>query len=108
MSAGIAGGVIAFYRIGYGIAAFGVGPLLSSGRTLSEIYGLTAVVAGALARVVVPRRAGAALRGSGPAAVRAAGTRATCLAGGCYRRGRSSVCCTSLPATRICRASTRA
>ena len=49
MSAGIAGGVIAFYQIGYGIAAFGVGPLLNSGRSLSEVYGLTAVVAGALA-----------------------------------------------------------
>ena len=49
MSAGVAGGVIAFYQIGYGIAAFGVGPLVESGRSLSEIYGLTAVVAGVLA-----------------------------------------------------------
>ena len=49
MSAGVAGGVIAFYQIGYGIAAFGVGPLVDSGRSLSGIYGLTAVVAGVLA-----------------------------------------------------------
>ena len=29
--AAVAGGVIAFYELGYGIAAFGVGPLLDSG-----------------------------------------------------------------------------
>jgi MFS family permease len=49
MSARVAGGVIAFYQIGYGIAAFGVGPLLDSGRSLSGIYGLTAIVAGVMA-----------------------------------------------------------
>ena len=49
MSAGVAGGVIAFYQIGYGIAAFGVGPIVDSGRSLSGMFGATAVVAGVLA-----------------------------------------------------------
>jgi hypothetical protein len=40
-----AGGVIAFYQLGYGIAAFGVGPLLDNGVKLSTVYGLTAVIA---------------------------------------------------------------
>jgi len=45
----VAGGLIAFYQIGYGIAAFGVGPLQSwAGLDLNEIYGGTAVVALAL------------------------------------------------------------
>jgi len=47
-SAGIAGGVIAFYQLGYGIAAFGVGPLLDSGVELPTVYGLAAVVAAAM------------------------------------------------------------
>jgi hypothetical protein len=41
----VAGGVIAFYQLGYGIAAFGVGPLVDSGTDLSVLYGLTAVAA---------------------------------------------------------------
>ena len=45
MSAAVAGGVIAFYQLGYGIAAFGVGPLVDSGTDLSVLYGLTAVAA---------------------------------------------------------------
>jgi predicted MFS family arabinose efflux permease len=48
MAAALAGGVIAFYQLGYGIAAFGVGPLLDSGVTLPTIYGLSAIVAVAL------------------------------------------------------------
>jgi fucose permease len=47
MSASVAGGIIAAYQVGYGIAAFGVGPLLSAGHTLSGIYGLTGFVAAA-------------------------------------------------------------
>ena len=35
MSAAVAGGVIAFYQVGYGIAAFGVGPLVDHGTSLS-------------------------------------------------------------------------
>jgi MFS family permease len=49
MSAAVAGGVIAFYQVGYGIAAFGVGPLLDSGISLSAVYGWSAVAAGLLA-----------------------------------------------------------
>jgi MFS family permease len=59
MSASAAGGVIASYQFGYGIAAFGVGPLRSAGFTLPEIYGASAVVAvvlGALSLVVARGR----------------------------------------------------
>ena len=45
VSAAVAGGVMAFYQLGYGIAAFGVGPLVDSGTDLSVLYGLTAVAA---------------------------------------------------------------
>jgi fucose permease len=51
MSAAVAGGVIAFYQAGYGIAAFGVGPLQQAGLSLSAIFGGTAFVAAALAAV---------------------------------------------------------
>lgn len=47
-SAGVAGGVIAFYQLGYGIAAFGVGPLNDSGVGLPTIYALSAVIAAGL------------------------------------------------------------
>jgi len=47
-SAGVAGGVIAFYQLGYGIAAFGVGPLQDAGISLSAIFGGTAIVAAVL------------------------------------------------------------
>jgi MFS family permease len=45
MSAVVASGVIAFYQAGYGIAAFGAGPLQSAGVSLSTIYGFTAIAA---------------------------------------------------------------
>jgi hypothetical protein len=45
MAAAMAGGVIAFYQAGYGIAAFGVGPLLDHGVKLSAVYGASAVIA---------------------------------------------------------------
>jgi MFS family permease len=48
IAASVAGGLIAFYQIGYGIAAFGVGPLQSAGFDLHVIFGGTAVVALAL------------------------------------------------------------
>jgi MFS family permease len=48
MSAAVAGGVIAFYQLGYGIAAFGVGPLLDHGVELSTVYALAAVIAAAM------------------------------------------------------------
>jgi hypothetical protein len=44
----IAGAVIASYQLGYGIAAFGVGPLLDHGVKLSTVYGFGAVVAVAM------------------------------------------------------------
>jgi hypothetical protein len=59
MSASAAGGVIAFYQMGYGVAAFGVGPLESAGVSLATIFGLTAIVAvvmGGLSFIVAGRR----------------------------------------------------
>jgi MFS family permease len=49
LAAAMAGGVIAFYQLGYGIAAFGVGPLQGAGTSLSAIFGFTAVIAGVMA-----------------------------------------------------------
>ncbi len=49
MRAAVTGGVIAFYQLGYGIAAFGAGPLQRAGLSLSAIFGLTAAVAGVMA-----------------------------------------------------------
>ena len=48
MSAAVAGLVIAFYQLGYRIAASGVGPLRRAGITLPGLYGVSAVVAVAL------------------------------------------------------------
>jgi len=45
MSAVIAGLLIAFYQAGYGIAAFGVGPLRDAGISLPDLFGASAVVA---------------------------------------------------------------
>jgi predicted MFS family arabinose efflux permease len=58
IAAAVAGGVIAFYQVGYGIAAFGIGPLLDNGVSLPTIYAFTAVVALALGggSLVVARR----------------------------------------------------
>jgi MFS family permease len=44
-AAGMAGGVIAFYQLGYGVAAFGIGPLVDGGVSLSTIYAFSAGVA---------------------------------------------------------------
>jgi hypothetical protein len=44
----MAGGVIAFYQVGYGIAAFGVGPLVDGGVALSTVYAASAVIAAVL------------------------------------------------------------
>jgi fucose permease len=50
IASSVAGGLIAFYQIGYGVAAFGVGPLQTrTGWGLSAIYGGTAAVALAMA-----------------------------------------------------------
>ena len=62
MTASVAGGLIAFYEIGYGIAAFGVGPLQSrAGLSLNVIYGGTTIFAltmAVLAALVARRPAG--------------------------------------------------
>ena len=50
-AAGLAGGVIAFYQLGYGVAAFGVGPLLDNGVSLPTIYAASAGVAIAMGLV---------------------------------------------------------
>jgi predicted MFS family arabinose efflux permease len=58
MSAAAAGWVIAAYQLGYGIAAFGAGPLQDAGVTLPTIFGLAAVAAlamGLLATVITRR-----------------------------------------------------
>ena len=49
MSAAVAGGVIAFYQVGYGIAAFGVGPFVDNGTSLSVVYGWAAAAAALMA-----------------------------------------------------------
>jgi fucose permease len=60
VAASVAGGLICVYQVGYGIAAFGVGPLQSrAGLRLETIYGGTAAVALVMAMlsfVLVPRR----------------------------------------------------
>jgi fucose permease len=46
IAASVAGGMIAFYQMGYGIAAFGVGPLEDyAGLSLNSLFGFAAVVA---------------------------------------------------------------
>ena len=45
ISASVAGGIIAFYQVGYGIAAFGAGPLQTAGVALPTLFGLSAAVA---------------------------------------------------------------
>ena len=45
MAAVISGLLIAFYQVGYGIAAFGVGPLRDAGFSLPGLFGASAVVA---------------------------------------------------------------
>jgi fucose permease len=59
MSGAVAGGVIAFYQLGYGVAAFGVGPLYDAGVGLPTLFAwssLVAVVMGGLSFVIAYRR----------------------------------------------------
>jgi len=58
ISAATAGGVIAFYQLGYGIAAFGAGPVQHAGVGLPTLFGVTAIVAAAMGAVsfVITRR----------------------------------------------------
>lgn len=67
ISGSVAGGLIAFYQVGYGIAAFGVGPIQNAmGLTLNTLYGGTAAVALAMAvlSVFIGVRPGHSLPGS--------------------------------------------
>jgi MFS family permease len=48
MGAAVAGAVIAFYQMGYGIAAFGTGPLVDAGVSLRTLF-----LAGAVAAVIM-------------------------------------------------------
>jgi MFS family permease len=48
ISGAVAGGVIAFYQLGYGIAAFGVGPLHDAGVALPTLFAASAGVAAAM------------------------------------------------------------
>jgi MFS family permease len=45
MGASVAGAVIAFYQMGYGIAAFGTGPLVDAGVSLHVLFGFAAIAA---------------------------------------------------------------
>jgi fucose permease len=46
MAATVAGGLIAFYQVGYGIAAFGVGPLQErAGLNLDAVFAVAAIIA---------------------------------------------------------------
>ena len=46
IAASVAGSLIAFYQMGYGIAAFGVGPLEDyAGLSLNSLFGFAAVAA---------------------------------------------------------------
>jgi MFS family permease len=59
ISASVASWVIACYQVGYGMAAFGVGPLRSAGVTLPDIYAAAVVIAialGGLSLVVARHR----------------------------------------------------
>jgi hypothetical protein len=40
--------VIAAYQLGYGIAAFGAGPLQEAGMSLPALFGVAAVAVGAM------------------------------------------------------------
>jgi MFS family permease len=73
MAASVAGALIACYQFGYGLAAFGVGPLQSlAGLSLNAIYGGTTVVALALAVLAyfVPRPEPKSSLKNSPAAVK--------------------------------------
>jgi hypothetical protein len=46
IAASVAGGLIAFYQLGYGMSAFGIGPLQEhAGLSLNTVFGFAAIVA---------------------------------------------------------------
>jgi MFS family permease len=77
--AAVAGGVIACYQAGYGVAAFGVGPLVSAGTGTAAVFAAGAVVAaimGAFSLVVAHGRPSPAILHPRPGAPRRATPRA--------------------------------
>jgi predicted MFS family arabinose efflux permease len=69
MGASVTGGVIAFYQVGYGIAAFGTGPLLDAGVSLATLFGTAAaaaVIMGGLS-LILTRKAPAEVATAAPA-----------------------------------------
>jgi MFS family permease len=75
--AAVAGGVIACYQAGYGVAAFGVGPLVSAGTRIAAIFAAGAVVAvvmGAFSLVVARGRPSPATLHPRPAPARVRAT----------------------------------
>jgi predicted MFS family arabinose efflux permease len=70
MGASVAGGVIAFYQLGYGIAAFGTGPLVDAGVGLPTLFGfaaIAAVIMGGLSFALARRHPAAAAAPAAPA-----------------------------------------
>jgi len=50
----MSGGIVAFYQAGYGVAAFGVGPLRDfAGLPFRTIYSLGSVIAAAMFAVAI-------------------------------------------------------
>ena len=60
VAATVSGGVIAGYQLGYGIAAFGIGPVHTAGISLSTVYAATALVAVAMGVLAVIATLGSA------------------------------------------------
>jgi len=81
----VAGGVIAAYQVGYGLAAFGVGPLIGTGIRLPGLFGASAAVAaglGLLSLAVAHRRPSPATVHPRPGPVRPQAPRAAQVPGG--------------------------
>jgi MFS family permease len=54
LAAAMSGGIVAFYQVGYGVAAFGVGPLRDfAGLTFQAIYSLGSIVSAAMFAVAL-------------------------------------------------------
>ncbi|HYA50746.1 MAG TPA: hypothetical protein VEG33_06205, partial [Streptosporangiaceae bacterium] len=93
MGASVAGGVIAFYQLGYGIAAFGMGPLVDAGVGLPTLFGFAAIAA-----VIMGGLSFALARKSQPAAAAPSPrARATGLISAYHHRGDAAA---ALPAER--------
>ena len=70
MGAAVTGSVIAFYQVGYGVAAFGASPLVDAGVGLSTLFGcaaIAAVVMGGLGLVITRREVSEPVAGAADA-----------------------------------------